>query len=157
MLCVFLEAEPGSRTKTVLSLIGSPSLISAFPTLPDKQLFEPALWNSGKLLEAGVYSPQTRNGGHRKHSYLGAAESPAWFHPQPRELDAGSMLGMLRCSVVSDCDPMDCSQPGSSVHGILQARVLKWVAICLSRGSPQPRDQTHTSCAPTLVGRFFFF
>ena len=40
------------------------------------------------------------------------------------------------------CDPMDCSLPGSSVHGIFQARVLEWVAISLSRGSSQPRDWT---------------
>ena len=41
----------------------------------------------------------------------------------------------ISCSVVSDltlCDPMDCSPPGSSVHGILQARVLEWVAIPFS-------------------------
>ena len=37
------------------------------------------------------------------------------------------------------CDPVDCSPPGSSVHGILQARVLEWVAISFSRGSSQPR------------------
>ena len=40
------------------------------------------------------------------------------------------------------CDPMDCNRPGSSVHGILQARILEWVAISFSRGSSQPRDQT---------------
>ena len=39
-------------------------------------------------------------------------------------------------------DPMDCSPPGSSVHGIPQARILEWVAISLSRGSSQPRDGT---------------
>ena len=38
------------------------------------------------------------------------------------------------------CDPVDCSLPGSSVHGILQARVLEWVAISFSRGSSQPTD-----------------
>ena len=43
------------------------------------------------------------------------------------------------------CDPMDCSLPGSSVHGIFQARILKWVAISFSRGSSQPKDQTHVS------------
>ena len=43
------------------------------------------------------------------------------------------------------CDPMDCSLPGSSVHGILQARVLEWVAISFSRGSSQPRDRTQVS------------
>ena len=44
------------------------------------------------------------------------------------------------------CDPMDCSQPGSSAHEILQARVLEWVAISFSRGSSQPRDWTWILC-----------
>ena len=43
-------------------------------------------------------------------------------------------------------DPMDCSSPGSSVHGILQARILEWVAIFFSRGSSQPRDGKRVSC-----------
>ena len=38
------------------------------------------------------------------------------------------------------CDPMDCSPPGSSVHGISQARIQEWVAISFSRGSSQPKD-----------------
>ena len=38
------------------------------------------------------------------------------------------------------CDPTDCNPPGSSVRGILQARILEWVAISSSRGSSQPRD-----------------
>ena len=50
------------------------------------------------------------------------------------------------------CDPMDCSQPGSSVHGILQARILEWVAISSSRGSSQHRDE---SASPALADRFF--
>ena len=40
------------------------------------------------------------------------------------------------------CDPMDCNPPGSSVHGILQERLLKWVAMTPSRGSSRPRDRT---------------
>ena len=44
------------------------------------------------------------------------------------------------------CDPMDCSPPGSSLHGILQARVLERVAIAFFRGSSQPRDWTPVSC-----------
>ena len=40
------------------------------------------------------------------------------------------------------CDPMNCSPPGASVHEILQARILEWVAISFSRGSSPPRDQT---------------
>ena len=47
-------------------------------------------------------------------------------------------------------DPMDCSQPGSSIHGILQARILEWVAISFSRGSSRPRDRTLVSC---IAGR----
>ena len=43
------------------------------------------------------------------------------------------------------CDPMDCSLPGFSVHGILQARVLEWVTISFFRGSSQTRDQTRVS------------
>ena len=41
------------------------------------------------------------------------------------------------------CHPMDYSLPGFSVHGISQARILEWVVISFSRGSSQPRDQTH--------------
>ena len=44
------------------------------------------------------------------------------------------------------CDPVHCSPPSSSVHGIFQARVLEWVAISFSRGSSRPRDQTQVSC-----------
>ena len=43
-------------------------------------------------------------------------------------------------------DPVDCSPPGSSVHGILQARILEWVAISFSRGSSLLRDRTQVSC-----------
>ena len=48
------------------------------------------------------------------------------------------------------CDPMDCSPPGSSVHGIFQARILKWVAISFCRGSSRPRDQTCISWVSCL-------
>ena len=50
------------------------------------------------------------------------------------------------------CDPMDCSLPSSSVHGIFQAIVLEWIAISFSKGSFQPRDQTWVSCT---AGRLF--
>ena len=50
------------------------------------------------------------------------------------------------------CNPMDYSPPGSSVHGILQARKLKWIAMPSSRGSSQPRDWTRVSCP---ARRFF--
>ena len=50
------------------------------------------------------------------------------------------------------CNPMDCSPPGSSVHGIFQARILEWVAISFSRRSSWPRDWTQVS---RIVGRHF--
>ena len=54
------------------------------------------------------------------------------------------------CSTL--CSPMDHSPPGSSVHGLLQARILEWVAISFSRRSSQLRDQTCSSC---IAGKFF--
>ena len=53
---------------------------------------------------------------------------------------------------VTLCDPMDCSLPGSSIHGIFQARVLEWVAITFSRESSWSSNQTQVSC---IVGRRF--
>ena len=62
---------------------------------------------------------------------------------------------MCACSVTKSCLTLpnpDFSPPGSSVHGILQARVLEWVAISFSRRSSKPRDQTCVSC---ILGRLF--
>ena len=53
-------------------------------------------------------------------------------------------------SCLTPSDPMDCSLPGSSIHGILQARALEWGAIAFSRGSSQPR----TEVSPGLAGGF---
>ena len=70
----------------------------------------------------------------------------------------GLCVGLCVCGWVCVCyysvmsDPMDCSPPGSSVHGILQARILEWVAIPFSRVSSWPRGQTQVSC---ISGRFF--
>ena len=63
---------------------------------------------------------------------------------------------LYACVVVSVIsDYLDCSLPGSSVHGIFQARTLEWVTVFSSRGSSQSRDQTHISCSSALTGRFF--
>ena len=62
------------------------------------------------------------------------------------------MVVLVPKSCLTLCDPMDCCPPGSSVHGILQARILEWVAISFSRGSSWPRVRTLVSC---IVGRFF--
>ena len=52
------------------------------------------------------------------------------------------------------CDPLNCSSPGSSIHGIFQARVLEWVAISFFRRSSRPRDRTQVS---HIAGRCFNF
>ena len=54
------------------------------------------------------------------------------------------------------CDPMNYSLPGSSVHGILQARILEWVAMPFLRGSSQPGDQTHVSYI-SCIGRWVLY
>ena len=53
--------------------------------------------------------------------------------------------GKVAQSCLTLCNPMDCSLPGFSVHGILQARILEWVTISFYRGSSQPKDQTEVS------------
>ena len=63
---------------------------------------------------------------------------------------------MCAQSCLTLCDPRDSSPPGSSVHGIFQARVLKWVVISYSRRSSQPRDRTHFSCI-SCIGRWFLY
>ena len=60
------------------------------------------------------------------------------------------VLATQSCLILGD--PMDCSPPGSSVHGILQASILEWVAFPFSKGFSQPRDQTQVSC---IGGRLF--
>ena len=64
------------------------------------------------------------------------------------------MAAKTQCaqSCLTLCDPMGCNPPGSSVHRIFQARILEWVAISFSRGSSQPRDQSHISY---IAGGFF--
>ena len=76
-----------------------------------------------------------------------------WLYklPYPPEF-----ICLCRCLVAQSCptlcDPMDCSLPDSSVHGIVQARILEWVAIPFSRGSSWPRDQTYL-----LFGRWILY
>ena len=86
----------------------------------------------------------------------------------PSEADSGtkkcSLVGVWFCMCCVKllqlflilCNATDCSLPGSSVRGILQARTLEWVAISSSRGSSRPRDQTHISCSSCIVRRLLY-
>ena len=70
----------------------------------------------------------------------------------PFVLEMGGRGGSLVAqSFLTLCDPMNCSPPGPSVHGILQATILEWVVISFSWESSQPRDWTCVSC---ITGRF---
>jgi len=77
--------------------------------------------------------------------------SPGSFsHIFPMLIFHASAQSLQSCLTL--CDSMDCSPPGSSVHGILPARILKWVAISFSRRSSWPRDPTCISCV-SCIGR----
>ena len=75
-----------------------------------------------------------------------------WSLREQLQWSSALFLLLLFSPSVDSCDSVDCSPPGSSVHGIFQARILEWVAISFSQGSSQRRDQTHISCT---AGVFF--
>ena len=109
------------------------SLLS--PHLPKPNPFFPSLW----------LSPE---------SDLTASLCFEGFCGEKQRLErvCGSNTPCCCCCLVAQpcptlCDPMDCSPSGSSVRGILQARILQWVAMPSSRGSSRPRDRTHVSPA----------
>ena len=74
-----------------------------------------------------------------------------------QKLSGGKWVGWVKVKVLVSrwcltlCDPMDCSPPGSSIHGIFQAKILQWVAILYFRGCSQPR----INWACCIAGRFF--
>ena len=87
----------------------------------------------------------------QRWAYLGLADN--------YKLSFATMKSMCAQSLQS-CptlwDPMDCSNPGSSVHGILQTWILEWVAISFSRGSSRPRDQTQVYFI-SFIGRLILY
>ena len=89
-------------------------------------------WNihvylTGKFMDRGAW----------RAAVHGATKSPTWLRT---------------ITIIVSCNHMDCSLPGSSVHGILQARILEWIAIPFLRGSSQLRNCTSVFC---IAGRFF--
>ena len=75
---------------------------------------------------------------------------PTWkmkgWNPESSTFRDGKVKVLVVQSCPTLCDPMNCSSPGSSVHGIFQVRILEWVANSSSRGSSWTRDPTHVSC-----------
>ena len=85
-------------------------------------------------------------------SYVSCMGRPILCHWTSWEIGPTAMKVLFTQSCPTLCDPMDCSPPDSSVYGILQAGILKWITIPFSKGSSLPRDQTQASCT---AGRFF--
>ena len=75
-----------------------------------------------------------------------------WFYEDLQDLLESESENEVAQSCPTLCDPSDCSLPGSSLYGILQARILDWVAISFSRGTSQLREWTQVSC---VAGRRF--
>ena len=119
-------------------------------------------WLSTNSFVGGVtQNPCLTNGGsghpdnHRLYHIVLVCEGD-WMTDNQNRYNDNKSESKMKAIVTQSCptlyDPVDCSPPGSSVHGILQARVLEWVATSFSRGSSQPRDQTQVSC---IAGGFF--
>ena len=83
------------------------------------------------------------------HDWVTNTHTPQYNYP-------AWVCAKLLQSCLTLCDPMDCSLPGSSVHEVLQARILEWVAISYSRGSSWSRQQTHISCISCNGQRFLY-
>ena len=129
---VFQEGRSGS-TAVVLgpAALASPqNPWDVFISGPIFDLLNETLWGLGPVISV-VTSP------------------PAWFWCT---LDF-VLHAQLHLTV---CNPMDCSLPVSSAHGIFQARNSEWVAISYSRGSFQPRDWTHISCV-SCIGKWILY
>ena len=83
-----------------------------------------------------------------------AAQDPRLCQPTSVCTSLSEHACLSRFSPIWLCNAMNCSPSGSTVHGILQARILKWVAMPSSRGSPQPRDWTQVSWVSCIAGGF---
>ena len=98
-------------------------------------------------------SPRARKASFLLHNHMWAPSimtSHTHTHTHTHTRVKVKMLVAQLCLTL--CNPMDCSPPGSSILGILQAKILEWVAMTFSRGSSQHRDRTWVS---HIAGRFF--
>ena len=113
----------------------------------------------------GIYSSTSSNSSNSMETFLARSLCQKWTEWTVQESSLGianSLWNTKRVyvklfqSYLTLCNPMDCSLPGSSVCGILQAKILEWVAMPFSRGFSLPRDQTYISYVP-CIGRQVFF
>ena len=150
---LILWARPqGVKWSNVLSCMGCVWLFVTLWTVPHQTSLSMGFsrqeyWSGSLCPSPGELPTQGLNLGPpqcRQILYHWATwEVPFWYESE----------GEVAQSCLTLCNPMDCSLPGSSVHGIFQTRILEWVAISFFRRSSQPRDQTQVSC---IAGRFLY-
>ena len=103
-------------------------------------------WSLQSRAAMGSQSYEAGKWGRQSHHVIKSCRK-AGLHPR---VGLVLMLSAQLCTTL--CEPMDCSPPGSSIHGIFQTRILEWVAVSFSRVSSRPRDQTRFSCI-SCIGR----
>ena len=154
-LCISL---PNSRVKGLTQMW----LYLVFGSSRRKSKSIRSLGNSHNLKGLGSSQEETPESSLSAHAWRRGQDGSCLQARKP-ETNPGNCHFLLQCVKVKSeseiaqscptlCDPMDCSLPCSSIHGIFQARVLDWVAISFSKGSSWPRDQTQVSC---IIGRCF--
>ena len=117
---------------------------------------------SGHPTPSKLSLPGQQAGIHGQHEHLGwgggkGVSSPPGTEPVPPEVEALKEVNVLVAqSCQTLCDPLDCSPPGSSVHGVLQARILEWVAMPYSWGIFPPNDRTWISYI-SCIGRWILY
>ena len=133
---------------TLLTSSCSPFIQATVPTRIASTLFQACSYHRAFALAV----PSARNI-LSAHLLIGAPSSPSHLRsyrsPTPPQHIIWFFLHYLQpwsvtTSYLTLCDSMDCNLPGSSVHGVLQARILEWVVMPSSRGSSPPRDWTHS-------------
>ena len=138
---------PAMQETQVQSLGGEDPLekgMATHPSIPSWRI--PWTEEPGGLESMGSQTDSDWDGGWRKQGARSRSESRrSIMHTNiPAQFPNMRAKSLQSCPTL--CSPIDCSPPGSSVHGILQSRILGWVAISFSRGYSQPRDQTYVSC-----------
>ena len=98
----------------------------------------------------------------QKHQFFGSQPS-LWSNAHIHMTTGKTIALIILCAHAKSlqlcpalCDSMDCSLPGSSVHGIFQTTIMVWVAMLFSRGYSWPRDETHISCV-SFIGRWVLY
>ena len=112
--------------------------------------------SQARILERGTNSFPRGSSQSSNGTYISCTGRQVFYYWTTREAQDMNYQSAIRAkllpSCVTVCKPTDCSPPGSSVHGILQARILEWAAISSSRGSSRPRDRTRVSYV-SCIGR----